>query len=84
MNQSADPVDSATSANLWHFSGIPLNKLGDISTHLSCGEILELQKQRNPAAITSRGIKENTPLKRLYASPDEAQTKLNSIQPFWQ
>ena len=80
MNQSSDPADSATSANLWHFSGIPLNKLGDISTHLSCDEILELQKefgQLNPAAITSRDIKENTPFKRLYASPDEAQTKLN-------
>ncbi|MBO9496790.1 WD40 repeat domain-containing protein [Thalassotalea sp. G20_0] len=56
-----------------------MNKLGDISTHLSCGEILALQKafgQLNPV-VTSRDIKANSPFKRLYASPDEAQTKQN-------
>lgn len=45
MSLSSDKANSETSAHSLHFSGIPLNKLGDISTHLSCGEIQELQKE---------------------------------------
>ncbi|WBA81026.1 WD40 repeat domain-containing protein [Endozoicomonas sp. GU-1] len=78
MSPSTDKANSETSAHLLHFSGIPLNKLGDISTHLSCGEIQELQKecgQIHLSAVTSRDIKENWPFKYLYTRPDKAETR---------
>ncbi len=80
MSLSTDKANSETSADSLHFSGIPLNKLGDISTHLSCGEILELQKecgQIHLPTVTSRDIKENWPFKYLYTRPDKAETRQN-------
>lgn len=81
MSLSSNKAKAETSANSLHFSGIPLNKLGDISTHLSCGEILELQKefgQIHLAAVNSRDIKENWPFKYIYVSTDEAETRQNT------
>lgn len=81
VDQSADQADSEASGNSSYFYGIPLKKSGDIATHLSCAEILELQKevgQLKFAAVTSRDIKKNSPFQRIYVSTVEAQTKQNT------
>ena len=80
MSPGTEKANSEASADSLYFSGRPLSKLGDISTHLSCGEILELQKefgQIHLPAVTSRDIKENWPFKHLYARPDKAETRQN-------
>ncbi len=78
VEQNTDPADSSGHSS--YFYGMPLRKSGDIATHLSCAEILALQKeygQLRLAAVTSRDIKKNWPYQHIYVS-SAAVIKQNS------
>ena len=69
VNQNTNPADASGHSS--YFYGMPLRKSGDIATHLSCAEILELQQeygQLRLAAVTSRDIKKNWPYQHIYVS----------------